>query len=125
MHIYFKKCQEVNTVATQVLVGAPNTIEEDIIKQTMDEELKTLEKKLLLTNKDYKLTRSQSKKWILYAVVREFPAGMPWERVEEKKQKQGTNNARLAYVLHVHQLDYKRMKTLLAYTKEMDVWHKH
>ncbi len=62
--IYYKKCQEVNTVATQVLVGAPNTIEEDIIKQTMDEELKILEKKLMLTNKDYKLTRSQSKKWI-------------------------------------------------------------
>ena len=117
--IYYKKCQEVDTVATQVLVGAPNTIEEDIIKQTMDEELKILEKKLLLTSKDYKLTGSQSKKWILYAVVREFPAGMLWEGAEEKKQKQGTNNARLAYVLHVHQPGYKRMKTLLAYTKEM------
>jgi hypothetical protein len=45
-------------VGTQVLVDAPNTIEEDIIKQTMDEELKILEKKMLLTNKDYKLTRS-------------------------------------------------------------------
>ncbi len=43
--IYYKKCQEVDTVATQVLVGAPNTIEEDIIKQTMNEELKILEKK--------------------------------------------------------------------------------
>ncbi len=49
-------------VATQVLVGAPNTIEEDIIKQTMDEELMVIEQKLLLMNKDYKLTRSQSKK---------------------------------------------------------------
>ncbi len=58
-------------------------------------------------------------------VVREFPAGMPWKGAEEKKQKQGINNARLAYVLHVHQLDYKRMKTLLAYMKEMDIWHKH
>ncbi len=75
--IYYKKCQEVDTVATQVLVGAPNTIEEDIIKQTMDEELLVLEQKLLLTNKDYKLTRSQSKKWIIYAVVREFSARMP------------------------------------------------
>jgi hypothetical protein len=112
-------------VATQVLVGAPNTIEEDIIKQTMDEELKIMEKKLLLTNKDYKLTRSQSKKWISYAVVREFPAGMPWEGAEEKKQNQGTNNARRAYVLHVHQPDYKRMKTLLAHAKEMDILHKH
>ncbi len=123
--IYYKKCQEVDTVATQVLVGAPNTIEEDILKQTMDEELKILENELLLTNKDYKLTRSQSKKWILHAVVREFPEGMPWEGAEEKKQKQGTNNARLAYVLHIHQSDYKRMKTLLAYTKEMDIWHKY
>jgi hypothetical protein len=33
--IYYKKCQEVDTVATQVLIGAPNTIEEDIIKQMM------------------------------------------------------------------------------------------
>ncbi len=100
--IYYKKWQEVNTVATQVLIGAPNTIEEDIIKQTIDEELMVLEQKVLLTDTDYKLTRSQSKKWITYAVVREFLAGMPWEGAEEKKQKQGTNNARLAYVLHVY-----------------------
>jgi hypothetical protein len=84
--IYYKKCLEVDTVATQVLVGAPNTIKEDIIKQTMDRELMALEKKLLLTNTDYKLSKSQLKKWISYAVVREFPAGMPWEGAEEKKQ---------------------------------------
>ena len=84
-----------------------------------------LEKKLLLTNMDYKLTKSQSKKWISYAVVREFPAGMPWEGAEERKQKQGTSNARLAYVFHIHQPNYKRMKRLLAYAKEMDIWHKH
>jgi hypothetical protein len=123
--IYYKKCQEVDTVATQVLVGAPNTIEEDIIKQTMDRELMALEKKLLLTNTDYKLSKSQLKKWISYAVVREFPAGMPGEGAEEKKQKQGTSNARLAHVLHVHQPDYERMKKLLAHMKELDIWHKH
>jgi hypothetical protein len=50
---------------------------------------------------------------------------MPWEGVEEKKQKQGTKNARLVNVLHVHKPDYTRMKTLLAYTKEWKVWHKH
>ncbi len=77
--IYYKKCQEVDTVATQVLIGAPNIIEEDIIKQRMDEELMVLEQKVLLMDTDYKLTRSQSKKWITYTVVREFPAGMPWE----------------------------------------------
>jgi hypothetical protein len=50
---------------------------------------------------------------------------MPWEGAEEKKQKQGTNNARLVYVLHVHKPDYARMKTLLAYAKDWKVWHKH
>ena len=50
---------------------------------------------------------------------------MPWEGTEEKKQKQGTNNARLAYVLHVYQPNYERMKTLLAYVKEIDLWQKH
>ncbi len=50
---------------------------------------------------------------------------MPWEGAEEKKQKQGTNNARLAYVLHIHEPDYARMKILLAYAKDWKVWHKH
>ena len=50
---------------------------------------------------------------------------MPWEGAEEKKQKQGTNNACLAYDLHVHEPDYARMKTLLAYAKDMKVWHTH
>jgi hypothetical protein len=43
----------------------------------------------------------------------------------EKKQKQGTNNACLVYVLHAHKPNYTRMKTLLAYAKEWKVWHKH
>jgi hypothetical protein len=42
---------------------------------------------------------------------------MPWEGAEKKKQKQGTNNACLVYVLHVHKLDYARMKMLLVYAK--------
>ncbi len=96
--IFYKKCLEVDIVATQVLIGAPDTIKEDIVKQTMDKEFKVFKQKLLLMNKDYKLTWSQSKKWITYAVVREYPAGMQWEGMEEKKQKQGNNNARFAYV---------------------------
>ena len=123
--IYFKKCQEVDTIVTQILVGVPNTIEEEVIKQIMDKELRELEKTLILTVADYKLMRNQGNHWISYAVVREFPAGMLWEGAEEKKQKQGTNNARLAFVLHIHQPDYERMKTLLAYAKERDIWHKH
>jgi hypothetical protein len=57
----------------------------------MDKELKELEERLILTDAGYKLTNNQSKCWIFYAVVREFPAGMPWEGAEEKKQKQGTS----------------------------------
>jgi hypothetical protein len=123
--IFYKRCQEVDTVATQILVGAPKTIEEEIIKQTMDKELKVFKKKLLLTDKNYTLTREQSKKWVKYAVIREFPAGMPWEGTEEKRQKLGTPYARLAYILHVYQANYEWMKTLLTYAKEKDVWHKH
>ena len=42
-----------------------------------------------------------------------------------EEQKQGTNNACLAYVLHVHAPDYERMRKLLAYAKDWKVWHKH
>jgi hypothetical protein len=71
----------------------------------MDEKLQRIENTLILTNKDYKLTREQSKNWMRYTVVKDFLAGMPWEGAEEKKQKQGTSNSRLTYVLHVHQPD--------------------
>jgi hypothetical protein len=122
--IFYKKCQEVDTVTLQILIGAPNTIEKDIIKQTMDKELKKIESTQLLSDKNYKLTKEQSKNWIRYAVVKDFPVGMPWEGLEEKKQEQGTSNARLAYVLQVHQPDHERMKTLLAFTKDKNIWHK-
>ncbi len=120
MAIFYKKCQEVDIIARLILLGAPNTIKEDIIKQMLDEELKLVEQKLLLVNNKYKISKSQWSKWLNYAVEQEFPAGMPWEGAEEKKQKQGTNNACLAYILHVHNPDYKRMKTLLSSTR-----HKH
>ena len=124
--IYFKQCQEVNTVARQLLLGAPNTIEEEVIRSTLDDELKLVELRLVKENNaEYKYSERQLSKWLKYAVVREFPAGMPWEGAEEKKQKQGTNNARLAYVLHVHEPDYVRMKTLLSFAKAWKVWHKH
>jgi hypothetical protein len=122
--IFYKKCQKVDTVTSQVLIGMPNTIKEEIIKQTIDKKLKRIKQILLLTNKDYKLTREQSNNWMRYAVMKEFLAGMPWEGFEEKKQKQGTSISRLAYGLHVHWLDYKRMKYLLVYAKDKNIWHK-
>lgn len=124
--IFFKQCQEVNTVARQLLLGAPNTIEDEIIQQTFDYELKLVETRLIEENNaEYKYPEHRLSKWIKFAVVREYPAGMPWEGADEKKQKQGTNNARLAYVLHVHEQDYNRMRTLLAFAKAWKVWNKH
>ena len=69
----------MDTVTAQILIGAPNTIKEDIIKQTIDKKLKKIESTLLLSDKNYKLTREQSKNWIRYAVVKDFLVGMPWE----------------------------------------------
>jgi hypothetical protein len=80
----------VDTISTQILIGVPNTIEEKAIKNTLDKKLLEIEQDLLTTDTAYKLTREQSKNWIRFAVVREYPMGMPWEGIEEKKQKQGT-----------------------------------
>jgi hypothetical protein len=56
--IFYKQCQEVNTIARQILLGAPNTIEEESIKQTLDNELKLVEHKLILDNNiKYKTTK--------------------------------------------------------------------
>ena len=124
--IYFKQCQEVNTVARQLLLGVPNTIEEEVIRRTFDEELKKVELRLISENNaEYQYSQRQLSQWLKYAVVREFPAGMPWEGAEEKKQKQGTNKACLAYVLHVYENDYDRLAKLLAFAKKWKIWHTH
>jgi hypothetical protein len=61
--IFYKQCQEVNTIARQILLGAPNTIKEDIIKQTLDKELKLVEQKLISENNtEYKLSKRRQSK---------------------------------------------------------------
>jgi hypothetical protein len=120
--IFYKKCQEVDTVSSLILIGIPNTIEEDVIKATLGVELTKIKQTLLTTDRTYKLTKEQSKNWIRYAVVRDYPMGMPWEGIKEKKQKQGTTNAQLAYVLHVHRPDYECLKALLTYAKDKGAW---
>ncbi len=57
--------------------------------------------------------------------MKEFSLGMPWEDAEEKKKKQGSNNARLAYVLQVHQPDYKRIRKLCQIAKQHKLWLQH
>ena len=105
-----------------LLIGVPNTIKEEVIKSTLDVELMKIKQTLLANDKNYKLTRERTKNWISYVVVRDYPMGMPWEGIEEKKQKQGTSNLRLAYLFHVHRPDYERLKILLAYAKDNSVW---
>ena len=58
--IFYKQCQEVNTIARQILLGAPNSIEEQSIQQIMDNELVKLELQLLSDkNNEYRITKGQ------------------------------------------------------------------
>ena len=112
--IFFKKCQEVDTVSNFVFLGVPNSISEDTVKEIVDEVLQNLEDELIRDDKDYKLTVRQKEQWIKYAVTKEYPGGMPWEDQAEKKKKlQAANNSRLAFVFHVQRPDEQRLATLL------------
>jgi hypothetical protein len=44
--LFYKKCQEVDTVSKLILLGVPNSIKEEVIKRTLDEVLADLEGKL-------------------------------------------------------------------------------
>ncbi len=123
--LFYKKCQEVDTVSKLILLGVPNPIKEEVIQSTLNTVLVNLEITLLNTDSEYKLTKEQQKSWIKYVVVKEFPPGMPWEDAEEKKKKQGSNNAHLAYVLQVHQPDYKRIRKLCQIAKQRKLWLQH
>ena len=57
--LFYKKCQEVDTVAKIILLGVPNSIEEGVIKDTLDTVLLELEPRLLKTDSKYKLTKDQ------------------------------------------------------------------
>ncbi len=115
--IFFKKCQEVDTVSNFVFLGVPNSISEDTVKETVDEVLQKLENKLIQDDKDYKLTVRQTK---------EYPEGMPWEDQAEKKKKlQATNNSCLAFVFHVHRSDEQRLATQLESAKYRNLWYEH
>jgi hypothetical protein len=104
----------------------PNLISKDIVKETVDEVLQSLEKELIKNDKDYKLTVRRKETWIKYALTKEYPGGMPWEdQAEKKKKKQSSNNAWLAFVFHMHHPNKQRLKTLLDRAKYPNRWHKH
>ncbi len=107
-----------------MLLGAPNSIDEQQIFKVMDEELRDLEEE---EKKDSKsnVNHFNTKEWVKYAITKEYPPGMPWEGAEEKKQKLGTSGVRLVYMIQVHQPDYKRVRTLLQIAKQKKIWRKH
>jgi hypothetical protein len=123
--LFYKKCQEVDMVSRLILLGLTNSIEEEVVQRTLDKVLVALECTLLETDSKYKLTKEQCNTWISYAVTKEFPPGMPWEDAEEKKKKQGNNNARLAYVFQVYQPNYKQIRTLCQISKQRKLWLQH
>ena len=55
--LFYKKCQEVDTVLQLILLGVPNSIKEDVIKGTLDKVLSELECTLLQIDSEYKLIR--------------------------------------------------------------------
>ena len=108
-----------------ILLGVPNSIDEDVIKDILDKVISELECMLLQTDSKYKLTEDQHQNWINYAVNREFAPGIPWEDAEEKKKKQGGNNTQLVYVLQVYQPDYDRISKLSHMEKQRKLWVNH
>ena len=50
---------------------------------------------------------------------------IPWEDAEEKKKKQGGNNAQLIYVLQVYQPNYNQISKLCHIAKQRKLWANH
>jgi hypothetical protein len=50
---------------------------------------------------------------------------MTWEDAEEKKKKQGNNNARLVYVLQVYQPNHEQIRNLCQIVKQHKLWLRH
>ncbi len=67
--IFFKKCQEVDTVSNFIFLGVPNSISEETVKKTVDKVLQELEAELIKNDKDYKVPVGQKGKWIKYAIT--------------------------------------------------------
>ncbi len=92
--IFYQRCQEVDTIAKLMFLGVPNPIGNKQIQRIMDRELIELE---INERKNPKspVARYDMREWVKYTITRENPPGMPWEGIEEKKQKMGTSRARL------------------------------
>jgi hypothetical protein len=84
--LFYKNCQEVDMVSKLIFLGVPNSIEKEVIKGTLEEELASLESTLLVTDRDYKLIKTQQENWIKYTVIKEFQQGCPG-RMQRRRRK--------------------------------------
>jgi len=87
--LFYKKCQQVDTVSKLILLCVPNSIEEDVIKDTLDKVLSELECTLLQTDSEYKLTKDQRQNWIKYALLRSSHRGCLGRTQRKRKRSRG------------------------------------
>jgi hypothetical protein len=122
--IFYKICQEVNTIAKLMLLGTPNSVDEKQILNVMDAELKELDREEQ-NNPKSPVNHFNKREWVKYAITKEYPLEMPWEGTKEKKQKLGTSRAQLVYIIQVYQPDYEQVRTLLHIVKQKKIWRRH
>jgi hypothetical protein len=82
--IFYKKCQEVNTVAKLMLLGTPNSINEKQILNVMDAELKEYVKEEQ-NDPMSPVNHFNAREWVKYAIIKEYPPGIPWEGCQGKE----------------------------------------
>jgi hypothetical protein len=81
--IFYKRCQEVGTIAKLILLGVPNSIDDKQIQRIMDRELVELEIDERMDPKP-PAARYDTIEWVKYQITREYFPGMPWKGIEEK-----------------------------------------
>ena len=87
--IFWKPCQEINTVTTMAFLGIPSSIEVSVVKKKVDKTLNELEKKLIESNpRDFPKFCHDKPKWITYALRKDYPYGMPREQYEPGKKRE-------------------------------------
>ena len=119
--IFWKPCQEMNTVTTMAFLGVPSSIEASVVKKRVDQTLKELEKELIESNpREFPKFRHDKQKWITYAITKDYPYGMPWEQFEPGKKREP--NGRLSFCFQVLREDEKRLEALLSEAKDRELW---
>jgi hypothetical protein len=81
-NIFYKKCQEVDTITRLMLLGAPNTIDDKQIHKIMDEELMEL-KKVEKEDPKSPVAWFDNRTWVKYSITCKYLwecHGREWKR---------------------------------------------